>query len=272
MLKSMPSPCQGNCNNTLFNLLALHLEKHEDAPRLAVPHYFCAIHGDVTPIQAHYLHSTLLHALFHACILKPIFSDSINMRKIFLAFLTLLLSACGVHEPSSPYHAIDISWQHAHADFRLNDFNRAPRVLSDFKGKVVVLFFGYTHCPEVCPTTLADLAQIMRLLGNDANRVQVLFVTLDPDRDRPELLMKFVSSFNPAFLGLYGDAQSTAQAAKSFGVNYIKQPGKHGGYTLDHTDGIFLLGPRGTPLLLAPYGQPAEQMAQDISLLLSIGR
>lgn len=194
------------------------------------------------------------------------------MRKIFPIFLALLLNGCGDHESTSPYHAIDISWQHAHADLRLTDFNRVPRALSDFKGKVVVLFFGYTHCPEVCPTTLADLAQVMRLLGNDANRVQVLFVTLDPDRDKPEFLTKFVSSFNPAFLGLYGDAQSTAQAARAFGVNYIKQPDKHGGYTLDHTDGIFLLGLRGTPLLLAPYGQPAEQMAQDIRLLLSIGR
>jgi protein SCO1/2 len=201
-----------------------------------------------------------------------LFPLSNNMRKIFLLFLTLLLSACNDHEATSPYHAIDISWQHAHADFRLTDSNRAPRMLSDFKGKVVVLFFGYTHCPEVCPTTLADLAQTMRLLGNDANRVQVLFVTLDPDRDKPELLTNFVSSFNPAFLALYGDPQSTAQAASTFGVNYTKRPDQHGGYTLDHTDGIFLLGLRGTPLLLAPYGQPAEQMAHDIRLLLSIGR
>jgi protein SCO1 len=194
------------------------------------------------------------------------------MRNLFLILLILLLSACGEPEMPSPYHAIDVSWQHAQADFQLTDFNGKPRSLLDFRGKVVVLFFGYTHCPEVCPTTLADLAQVMRLLGKDADRVQVLFVTLDPERDSPELLAKFVPSFDPSFLGLYGDTQATAQAAKAFGVNYMKQYDKHGGYTLDHTDGIYLLGTRGKPLLLAPYGQRAEQLAQDIRLLLAIGR
>lgn len=172
----------------------------------------------------------------------------------------------------SPYHAKDVSWQHAQADFQLADFNGKPRSLLDFRGKVVVLFFGYTHCPEVCPTTLADLAQVMRLLGKDADRVQVLFVTLDPERDSPELLAKFVPSFDPSFLGLYGDAQSTAQAAKAFGVDYVKQYDKRGGYTLDHTDGMYLLGLRGKPLLRSPHGQGAEQLAHDIRLLLAIDR
>ena len=171
----------------------------------------------------------------------------------------------------SPFHAADISWQHAQADFQLSDFNGKPRKLADFRDKVVVLFFGYTHCPEVCPTTLADLAQAMRLLGKDAARVQVLFITLDPERDTPELLAKFVPSFNPSFLALYGDAQATAQAAKAFGVVYVKQYDKHGGYTLDHTDGIYLLGIQGKPLLLSPSAQGAEQMTQDIKLLVAIG-
>lgn len=192
------------------------------------------------------------------------------MRSLFLIFL--LLGACSEKEMPSPYHAIDVTWQHTHADFLLKDFNGKPHNLLDFRGKVVVLFFGYTHCPEVCPTTLADLAQVMRLLGKDASRVQVLFVTLDPERDTPGLLAKYVTSFDPAFLGLYGDAPSTAKAAKSFGVNYVKQYDKHGGYTLDHTDGIYLLGTRGKPLLMAPYGQPAEKMLEDIRLLLSINQ
>jgi len=186
--------------------------------------------------------------------------------------LILLLSACGEPEMPSPYHAIDVSWQHAQADFQLTDFNGKPRSLLDFRGKVVVLFFGYTHCPEVCPTTLADLAQVMRLLGKDADRVQVLFVTLDPERDSPELLAKFVPSFDPSFLGLYGDEQATRQSAKSFGVEYVKQDDRHGGYTLDHTTGMYLLGTRGKPLLLAPYAESAEQLAKDIRLLLAIGR
>ena len=172
----------------------------------------------------------------------------------------------------SPYHAQDVSWQHAQADFQLTDFNGKPRSLLDFRGKVVVLFFGYTHCPEVCPTALADLAQVMRLLGKDAGRVQVLFVTLDPERDSPKVLANFVPSFDPSFLGLYGDEQATKQAANAFGVNFVKQDDKHGGYTLDHTAGMYLLGTRGKPLLLAPYGQRAEQLAQDIRLLLAIGR
>jgi len=172
----------------------------------------------------------------------------------------------------SPYHAMDVSWQHAQADFQLSDFNGKPRRLSDFRGKVVMLFFGYTHCPKACPTTLADLAQVMRLLGKDANRVQVLFVTLDPERDSPEILAKFVPSFDPSFLGLYGDAQATARAAGAFGVSYTKQYDKHGGYTLDHTDGIYLLGITGKPLLLSPYGQPVDLLVQDIRLLLAIGR
>ncbi len=194
------------------------------------------------------------------------------MRNLFLILLILLLGACEKPEMPSPYHAIDVSWQHAQADFQLNDFNGQPRKLSNFSGKVVVLFFGYTHCPEVCPTTLADLAQVMRLLGQDASRVQVLFVTLDPERDRPDLLAKYVPSFDPSFLGLYGDAQATKQAAKSFGVNYVKQYDKHGGYTLDHTDGMYLLGVGGKPLLLSPYGQRAEYLVQDIRLLLATGR
>lgn len=194
------------------------------------------------------------------------------MRNFFSILLILLLGACGEPEMPSPYHAKDVSWQHAHADFQLADFNGKPRSLLDFRGKVVVLFFGYTHCPEICPTTLADLAQVMHLLGKDVERVQVLFVTLDPERDSPELLAKFVPSFDPSFLGLYGDEQATKQAANAFGVNYVKQDDKHGGYTLDHTAGMYLLGTRGKPLLLAPYGQSAEQLAQDIRLLLAIGR
>lgn len=194
------------------------------------------------------------------------------MRNFILILLLLLISGCDKPEMPSPYHATDVSWQHAHADFQLADFNGKPRTLLSFRGKVVVLFFGYTHCPEVCPTTLADLAQVMRLLGKDANLIQVLFVTLDPERDSPEVLAQFVPSFDPSFLGLYGDAQATAQAARAFGVHYAKQYDRRGGYTLDHSDGIYLLGTRGIPLLLSPYGQRVDLLVQDIRMLLAIGR
>ena len=194
------------------------------------------------------------------------------MRKFFLILCTLLVTACGEHELPSPYHAIDVTWRLGQADFHLTDFNGKSRSLADFRGKVVVLFFGYTHCPEACPTTLADLAQVMRMLGKDADRVQVLFVTVDPERDRPELLAKFVPFFYPSFLGLYGDARATAQTAKAFGVGYEKQYYKKGGYTLLHSVGTFLIGTKGQPLLLSSYGQHAELLVQDIRLLLAADR
>lgn len=189
-------------------------------------------------------------------------------RLLLLLFMTLLVS-CEKSKPPTPFQAIDISWRYASepVNFHLTDPNGKIRKLSDFKGKVVVLFFGYTHCPEICPTTLADLAQVMRLLDKDAAKVQVLFVTLDPERDTPKLLAEYVPFFHPSFMGLYGDAQTTAQVAKTFGVNYEKRIEK-GSYTLDHSDGTYLIGTNGKPVLLSPYNQRAELLVQDIKLLL----
>jgi protein SCO1/2 len=188
---------------------------------------------------------------------------------VFLA-LAALLASCSKPEYPAPLHAIDVTWQHPEPDFHLTDFNGRPRTLADFHGKVVVLFFGYTHCPEVCPTTLADLAQAMRELGPAAQRVQVLFITLDPERDTPQLLAKFVPAFDPSFLGLYGDAQSTAQAAQSFGASYQKHAEKDGGYTLDHSDGTYLIGMGGRPLWMSRYGQRTDFLVQDIRRLLGV--
>jgi protein SCO1/2 len=194
------------------------------------------------------------------------------MHRLFLILFTLLFTACGEHGSPSPYHALDVTLPLAQADFHLTDFNGKPRSLADFREKVAVVFFGYTQCPEVCPTTLASLAKVMRMLGKDADRVQVLFVTVDPERDRPEMLAKFIPSFYPSFLGLYGDERSTAQAAKAFGVIYEKQYYKNGRYTMLHSDGTFLIGTKGKRLLLSRYGQPAELLVQDIRLLLDAGR
>lgn len=193
------------------------------------------------------------------------------MRHFILISLLLLISACEKPEMPSPFHAKDISLQYP-ADFQLFDFNGKPRSLAEFRDKVVVLYFGYTHCPLVCPTTLADLAQVMRQLGKDANRVQVLFVTLDPERDSPGVLAQFVPSFNSSFLGLYGNSQATAQAARAFGVKYEKQYDNHDSYTLDHSDGTYLIGLGGKPVLLSPYGQRIDLLTQDIRLLIAIGR
>jgi protein SCO1/2 len=194
------------------------------------------------------------------------------MRRLFLILFTLLVTACGEYGSPSPYRAQDVTLPLAQADFHLTDFNGKPRSLADFRGKVVVLFFGYTHCPEVCPTTLSGLAKVMRMLGKDADKVQVLFVTVDPERDRPEMLAKFIPSFYPSFLGLSGDERATAQTAKAFGVIYEKQYYKNGRYTMLHSDGTFLIGTKGQPLLLSRYGEHAELLVQDIKLLLDADR
>ncbi|CAH1197979.1 putative Cytochrome oxidase biogenesis protein Sco1/SenC/PrrC, copper metallochaperone [Candidatus Nitrotoga sp. BS] len=193
------------------------------------------------------------------------------MRTLLLLLITTLLVSCEKSQPLTPFQAIDVSWRYAEkpVDFQLTDPNGKIRRLSDFKDKVVVMFFGYTHCPEICPTTLADLAQVMRLLDKDAEKVQVLFVTLDPERDTPKLLAEYVPFFHPSFLGLYGDTQTTAQVAKTFGVNYEKRVEK-GSYALDHSDGTYLIGTNGKHVLLSPYNQSAKLVVQDIKLLLQM--
>jgi protein SCO1/2 len=192
-----------------------------------------------------------------------------SLRKLILLSVIFLLAACGEQKLPSPFKASDVSAKYAQADFKLNDAAGKPVTLADFRGKVVVLFFGYTHCPQICPTTLADLAQVMGMLGKDADRVQVLFVTLDPERDTPQLLAQYPPAFYPTFKGLSGDSVATAQAAQAFGVIYQKQPNKNGSYDLDHSAGTYLIAPSGKPVLLSPYAQPAELLVQDIRLLLA---
>lgn len=193
---------------------------------------------------------------------------------ITIGLLTLLLigllSGCG-RTPSGHFHASAVGDRFEHADFHLIDFNGKPRSLGDFRGKVVLIFFGYTHCPDVCPTTLAGYAQTLRLLGKDADRVQVLFITIDPERDTRELLAKFVPAFDPRFLGLYGDAQATAEAARNFGVTYQKHQTKSGDYTMDHSTFGYLVDTHGRVRLMAGDMEPADWLAQDIRLLLASG-
>jgi len=189
------------------------------------------------------------------------------LRSLITLLLVVLLAGCEKPRLPSPFHASDVSAMFTQADFRLTDHNGKTRTLADFRGKAVALFFGYTHCPDVCPTTLADLAQMMQLLGKDAGRVQVLFITVDPERDTPEMLAQYVPAFHPSFLGLHGDAQATAQAAKAFYVGYQKQP-TSSGYNVDHSLGTFLVDPKGRVRLRAPHAQRAAWFADDIRLLL----
>ncbi|MFA6013796.1 MAG: SCO family protein [Gallionellaceae bacterium] len=181
------------------------------------------------------------------------------------------MSGCESKLPS-PFNASDVSTTYAQADFHLFDATGKSRSLADYRGKVVALFFGYTHCPDVCPTTLADFAQVMRLLGADADKLQVLFVTLDPQRDTREMLAHYTPAFYPTFVGLSGDDVATEQTAKAFGIMYRKQETKSGGYTLDHSAGTYLISPDGKYVLLAPYQQKTGLLVQDIKLLLALAR
>jgi protein SCO1 len=183
------------------------------------------------------------------------------------ALLALLVAACGPGNPR--FQASDVTGVAFGRDFKLTDHNGKPRTLADFRGKVVVMFFGYTQCPDVCPTTLSDLTAALQKLGADAERVQVLFVTIDPERDTPELLSHYVPAFNPTFLGLSGDAAATAATAREFKVLYQKQPGSTpDSYSMDHSAGTFIFDSQGRLRLFVSQGQGPELFAHDIRELL----
>jgi protein SCO1/2 len=179
-----------------------------------------------------------------------------------------VLAGCGREAPQ--FRLTDVTGADFGKELNLTDHNGKPRTLNDFRGKVVVLFFGFTHCPDVCPTTLAELALVARELGPDAARMQVLFVTVDPERDTPELLRRYVPAFNPAFLGLYGDAEATARAAQAFKIVYRKQPlDTPGSYTMDHSAGTYILDQAGRLRLFGQYGAGAPALLHDIRILLA---
>ena len=182
-----------------------------------------------------------------------------------------LLAGCGPGKPS--FKSVDVTGADFGRELRLTDHTGKPRTLADFQGKVVVVFFGFTQCPDVCPTTLATLTEAMRRLGPDAARVQVLFVTVDPERDTPELLAKYVPAFDPSFIGLYGDAEATARTAKEFKVFYKKVPGSSPtNYSVDHTAALYIYDPSGRLRLFAKHAQGADALAHDIKLLLEQAR
>ena len=135
-----------------------------------------------------------------------------------------------------------------------------------------MIFFGLTHCPDICPAALATVAEAMRQLGSDAARVQGVFITVDPERDTPELLARYATAFHPTFVGLYGDADATARVAKEFKVLYQKSPGATpGSYTVDHSAGMFVFDPQGRLRLYASHGRGAEALAHDLRELLKAG-
>ena len=178
------------------------------------------------------------------------------------------MSGC---DPSKPqFVSIDITGADYARAFRLTDQQGQVRSLDDFKGKVVAVFFGYTQCPDVCPTTLTDMVEIKRQLGADGDRLQGLFITVDPARDTPEVLQAYMGNFDPSFLALIPEnAEALAQVAKEFKIIYKKVEGKTAGsYTMDHSAGIYLYDPQGRLRLYSRYGNKVEGLVADIRLLL----
>lgn len=185
-----------------------------------------------------------------------------------VAVLSLVLSGCG--DQKAQFQNIDITGANYARDFTLRDTSGAVRHLADYKGKVVVLFFGYTQCPDVCPTTLTDLARAMKELGPDASRVQVLFVTVDPARDTPAVLKAYVPNFDPSFQGLYGNAAETTAVTQEFKVFYQKVDGPTPqSYSIDHSVDTYVFDPEGRVRLFIKAQATPESVAHDIKLLLT---
>jgi protein SCO1/2 len=178
-----------------------------------------------------------------------------------------LLAACG--RKAQSFNGIDITGADYGRDFRLRDPDGRERTLADFRGRCVLLFFGFTQCPDVCPTALSRAAEVRRLLGADADKLQVIFVTIDPERDTPAVLRGYTANFDPTFVGLYGDAQQTGQAAKDFRVFYQKVPTGNS-YTMDHTALTYAFDPSGRLRLALRHDLSAEQVAADLRVLMQL--
>ena len=191
------------------------------------------------------------------------------MRFVLPALLlAAALLACSGRD-ASKFQLTDVTGANFGKTLELTDHNGKRRTLADFKGKVVALFFGFTHCPDVCPTTMVELANVARELGADAGRLQVLFVTVDPERDTPQVLRQYVPSFYPTFLGLYGTPEETARAAKEFKIYFQKQSSPGGSYSVDHSAGTYILDTEGRLRLFAQYGAGAPALSHDIRILLA---
>ena len=190
------------------------------------------------------------------------------LRSCCIAALILILTACS---PKPEFKNIDITGSTAFGkDFSLLDPDGKVRTLADFKGKVVVMFFGYTQCPDICPTTLTEMQQVMTILGPQSDKVQVLFVTVDPERDTAAILKQYVPAFDPRFLGLRPtDDAALEKIGKDFKIYYKKVPGNSpGSYTMDHTAGSYAFDPDGRLRLYIKHAQGPETLAHDLKELL----
>ena len=187
-------------------------------------------------------------------------------RVLFLSFFTLFLAACSPDKPQ--FKSIDLTGADYAKDFAMPDQNGKTRSIKDFAGKVVVVFFGFTQCPDVCPTSMAELAGIKKALGKDADKLQVVFITVDPERDTLEILKAYMGNFDPSFIALRPSAPQLPDLAKDFKVYYKKVDGKTPtSYSLDHSAGNFVYDPQGRLRLYSRYGSGADALTHDIRLL-----
>lgn len=196
---------------------------------------------------------------------------ALTRRSLLGATLGVIgLSIAGCSEPAASFTGIDITGADYATGFSLTDHNGQPRTLADFKGKVVVLFFGFTQCPDVCPTTMSELAEAKRLLGADADRLQGLFVSIDPERDTPEIMKQYMASFDPSFLALYAAPDALPALAKSYKMYYKKVAGPTPtSYTMDHSAGSYVYDTQGRIRLYHRYGSGGPALAADLKKLLA---
>lgn len=211
-----------------------------------------------------------------ACLV--IYDDVMKKRIALKTIASCALLTCAVGQfaacsPSSPqFTAIDLTGADYAKDFALTDHNGQPRTLKDFQGKIVMIFFGYTQCPDVCPTSMSEMATIRQLLDKDGERVQGLFVTVDPARDRPEILKEYMQAFDPSFLALVPTPEQLVPLARDFKVYYKKVEGPTPtSYTMDHTAGSYVYDTQGRLRLFTRYGTQPELTAADLRVLLKQG-
>lgn len=196
--------------------------------------------------------------------------SSVLPRRLFLTGVgacLLALSACS-RTSSVAFTGIDLTDATFGKDFSLTDADGQARTLADYRGKVVMMFFGFTQCPDVCPTSLARAVEIRRLLGDDGDKLQVLFVTVDPERDTPEVLKEYTAAFDPGFVGLSTDLKHTKETAEAFRVYYAKVP-TGSSYTMDHTSLTYVFDPAGKLRLALRHEQTAQECVADLQKVLA---
>ena len=199
--------------------------------------------------------------------LRAIYARNYWSRVLFLCVFTLFLAACSPDKPQ--FKSIDLTGADYAKDFALPDQNGQARSIKDFAGKVVVVFFGFTQCPDVCPTSMTELAGIKKSLGADGNKLQAVFISVDPERDTPEILKAYMGNFDPTFLALRPSLEQLSVVGKDFKIYYKKVDGKTPtSYSMDHSAGYYVYDTQGRLRLYNRYGSGAEGLLGDIRLLL----